>query len=558
MSANQANSEQNYDIILIGSGMGAMTVGSIMAQLRGKRVLMLERHYVMGGFTHEFGRKQKYSWDVGIHYVGDMHEGAMLRRLSDIVSQGGVKWNKMPADCFEKFVYPDFTFAVPASEEEYIARLVKLFPAEEPAIRTYFDDVRKMNTWFGRHNMKSAEPYVDKVRQQLDIAGFNTANITTADYLNKNFTDPKLRALLASQWGDYGIPPSKSPFVLHCSVVYHYFHGGYYPEGGAGTIAESVKPIIEAKGGRVLLSHEVEEILIENGEAQGVRVRNLRARPGKGDQEVFEFFAPVVISNAGAHITYNKLVPATVEIPFREQLIEFYKKHSVVSSVTLYLGLKSDPRDLPHEFRGENHWIFAGYDHDTNFAGDAEWITGDTPVSGAYMSFPSLKNKQAKAHTAEIIGLTEFAPFQKWLDSTWKKRGEDYEELKEKIAKKLIAYVNEKYPGFADIVEYYELSTPLSTHFFTGHYKGSIYGVPAVRERFVSSEAPWCQANTPVKGLYLTGADTSSPGIAGALMGAMATIGTIPDGVGFIRLLKETKEMNFAGKSPAAAGAAPG
>ena len=100
-----------------------------------------------------------------------------------------------------------------------------------------------------------------------------------------------------------------------------------------------------------------------------------------------------------------------MEIPFRQQLNEFYDKHSIVSSVTLYLGLKSDPRELPHEFRGENHWIFAGYDHDTNFAGDAQWMTGDAPVSGAYMSFPSLKNKQAKAHTAEIIGLTEFAPF---------------------------------------------------------------------------------------------------------------------------------------------------
>lgn len=555
MSANQANSNQNYDIILIGSGMGALTVGSIMSQLRDKRVLILERHYVMGGFTHEFGRKQKYSWDVGIHYVGDMHEGAMLRRLSDIVTRGGVRWNQMPADCFEKFVYPDFTFRVPASEEEYLGRLIEMFPAEEAALRAYFEDVRTMNGWFGRHNMKSPEPFVDRVRQKLQISGFDTANITTADYFNKNFTDPKLRALLASQWGDYGIPPSKSPFVLHCSVVYHYFHGGYYPEGGASTIAESVKPIIEERGGRVLLSHEVEEILVENGEAKGVRVRNLRARPAKGDQEVFEFFAPVIISNAGAHLTYNKLLPESVEIPFRQQLNDFYKKHSIVSSVTLYLGLKSDPRELPHEFRGENHWIFAGYDHDTNFAGDAQWMTGDAPVSGAYMSFPSLKNKQAKAHTAEIIGLTEFAPFQKWAESTtWKKRGEDYEALKEKIAKKLIAYVDSRYPGFADLVEFYELSTPLTTNFFTGHFKGSIYGVPSVRERFVSSEAPWCQANTPVKNLYLTGADASSPGIAGALMGAMATIGTIPDGVSFIRLLKETKEMSFTNEAAVAGG----
>ena len=136
----------------------------------------------------------------------------MLRRLSDIVTRGGVRWNQMPADCFEKFVYPDFTFRVPASEEEYLRRLTEMFPAEEAALRAYFEDVRTMNGWFGRHNMKSPEPFVDRVRQKLQISGFETANITTADYFNKNFTDPKLRALLASQWGDYGIPPSKSPF----------------------------------------------------------------------------------------------------------------------------------------------------------------------------------------------------------------------------------------------------------------------------------------------------------------------------------------------------------
>ena len=102
----KGSEQKNYDIIIIGSGMGALATASIMARFRGKRVLMLERHYVMGGFTHEFGRKRKYSWDVGIHYVGDMYEGAMLRRLFDIVTDSGVQWNPMP-DVFEKFVYPE-------------------------------------------------------------------------------------------------------------------------------------------------------------------------------------------------------------------------------------------------------------------------------------------------------------------------------------------------------------------------------------------------------------------------------------------------------------------
>ncbi len=535
--------ENNYDVIFIGSGMGAMAAASILAQFRDKRVLMLERHYVMGGFTHEFGRKQKWSWDVGIHYIGDMGKASVLRTLFDIIGRGNIGWNPMP-DHFEKFVYPDFTFAVPTGEDRYKAAVIEKFPDEREAVEAYFEDVRKTNAWFGRHNMKSSEPFVDKVKSQLNISGFDTADITVQQYFDKNFRNPQLRALLQSQWGDYGIPPSKSSFMIHASVVAHYLNGGYYPTGGAGSIAKAVKPVLEEKGGQVLLSHEVEEILVENGKAVGVRARKLTAR--KGEADVMEFRAPLIISNAGAHVTYNRLLPESAAVPFKNELNEFYKNMPVTASVTLYCGLKDDPRSLG--FAGENHWIYESYNHDQNFGGAEGWLEGTGALGGAYLSFPSLKNPEAKGHTAEIIALTPYEPFAKWKETTWKRRGEDYEAFKTKIADDLVAYINGKYPGFADLIEYRELSTPLTVSYFTGHPRGSIYGVPAVRERFRSDVAPWCQAATPVEGLYLTGADVSSPGVAGALMGAMATLGAIPDGIGFMKVLKAAKN--------AAAGAA--
>ena len=168
-------------------------------------------------------------------------------------------------------------------------------------------------------------------------------------------------------------------------------------------------------------------------------------------------------------------------------------------------------------------------------------------ILGAYLSFPSLKNPEAKSHTAEIIGLTDFSSFEKWDGTSWKKRGDDYEALKEEITSKLLAFIERHYPGFCETIDYQELSTPLSVKHFTGHPQGSIYGVPSVRERYLSNEAPWCQAKSPVEGLYLTGADVSSPGIAGALMGAMATVGVIPEGLSFIRLLKAANDAVPAG-----------
>ena len=56
---------------------------------------------------------------------------------------------------------------------------------------------------------------------------------TFAAYLDAHFRDPRLKALLASQWGDFGVPPSKSAFAMQAMIVNHYLKGAWYPVGGA-------------------------------------------------------------------------------------------------------------------------------------------------------------------------------------------------------------------------------------------------------------------------------------------------------------------------------------
>jgi phytoene dehydrogenase-like protein len=80
--------ENSYDVIIIGSGMGALTCASLLAQVRKKRVLVLERHFKLGGFTHVFRRQGKYDWDVGVHYVGEMENRAVPRTVMDYITRG--------------------------------------------------------------------------------------------------------------------------------------------------------------------------------------------------------------------------------------------------------------------------------------------------------------------------------------------------------------------------------------------------------------------------------------------------------------------------------------
>ena len=74
-SSNLRMSDTNYDVIVIGSGLGGLSCAAILSKLFNKKVLVLEQHYKLGGFTHDFSRKN-YHWDVGVHYVGDVSKGS--------------------------------------------------------------------------------------------------------------------------------------------------------------------------------------------------------------------------------------------------------------------------------------------------------------------------------------------------------------------------------------------------------------------------------------------------------------------------------------------------
>jgi all-trans-retinol 13,14-reductase len=222
---------------------------------------------------------------------------------------------------FEKFVYPNLTFNLYGNPKRFQADLIQQFPQEQSAIRRYFRDLPKAATALFLHTLRlngnwlfKSLGYLGKLWSPIGL------DLTTKDYLDRHFTNPQLKALLVSQWGDYGVPPAHRPFAVHATIVMHYLNGAFYPVGGAGSIAHSVKAIVTAQGGRFLLNREVTEILIEKDRAIGVNVRKVTA-PIESPLETY--YAPIVISNTGAAITYLKLIPADYPIAFRESLRQF-------------------------------------------------------------------------------------------------------------------------------------------------------------------------------------------------------------------------------------------
>lgn len=499
----------NYDAIIIGSGIGGLSVGAILAKAN-KKVLVLEQHYEVGGYTHTFKRKG-YEWDVGLHYVGDVHiEGTVLNKAFHYLSNGQLKWTPLPK-VYDKAVFGKEVYEFVSGRENQKEQLKTYFPAvkDRQAINNYFkllEEVKNLNSNF--YIEKALPNLLAKITRNFLRRGvLEYAEQSTLSVLQKLTDNPKLIGVLTAQYGDYGLPPAQSSFYMHAMLANHYMEGAAFPVGGSGSIARTIIPVIEACGGTVLWNAKVAEILVENNKAVGVKMEDGQA-----------IFAKTIISDAGVVNTFSNLLPT--EVIEKHQLHQLVKKvKPAAAHIGLYIGIKQSAKDL--RLPKNNYWLFPDdYDHDQL---QSQYTAPDSSLPVAYISFPSAKNPEWEKQypnksTIEVIGLVPYEWFAKWEGTEWKKRGKEYEQLKEKLAQQLLAQLYRVQPQLKGKIDYYELSTPLSTRHFTGHQEGEIYGLAHTPERF---QQTFLRATTPIKNLYLTGQDIVIASIGGGLMGGI-------------------------------------
>jgi all-trans-retinol 13,14-reductase len=510
----QAKLGDTWDAIVIGSGMGGLTAAMMLGAHAGKRVLELERHYEAGGFTHAFHRPG-YRWDVGLHYIGQMQdESSQVRRAFDHVTGGAVKWQAMP-EVYDRVTIAGQRFDFAAGLERFREGLKQAFPRETRAIDRYIAAViacnRASNLYYAEKAIPG--PIAALVGGLMRAPYMRWARRTTREVLEELTANRELMGVLTAQWGDYGLPPAQSSFAAHAMIAEHYFAGASYPVGGAGSIAAAMVPLIEAQGGSVVTSAEAAEILLDGERAVGVRMSDGR-----------EFRAGVVLSDAGAANTFERLLPA--ELPAVEALRGKLRGMATSTAhVSLYVGLTKSDAELG--LNGTNLWVYPSFDHDANVERFArEFPRGaDAPFAGVYVSFPSAKDPEFQRQypgrsTVEVITMVPYAAFAGWAETKWKRRGEEYDALKARLTARLLAELELQAPSVAGNIACAELSTPVTTRHFMNYSSGEIYGLAATPERYQLRELG---ARTPIRGLYLTGQDATSLGVVGALFGGVVS-----------------------------------
>jgi all-trans-retinol 13,14-reductase len=495
----------DYDVVVVGSGIGGLCTAALLAKL-GKKVCVLEQHYTAGGYTHSY-ENAGYEWDVGVHYIGEVHKRwSILRRIFDVISDRGIRWQPMD-DCYDRIILGAQRYDFRAGREHFVDDLKARFPEESRAIDAYMAMLqqvsRKVPMFFAGQAMPRwfAGLYRPLRKRLLPACAFQT----TGEVLNGLTGNQQLIAVLTGQWGDYGLPPSESSFLMHAMVAKHYLAGAAYPVGGSWKIADAIIPVIRRAGGEVFTYAGVEQILIENHRAVGVRLQN-------GD----EIRAPQVVSNVGYVPTVKRLLPDVVQPAFQ---LDSLAVPLSSAHLCVYAGFKGDAERLGLD--STNLWVYPDANHDLNVHSHRQDPNSAFPL--VYISFPSSKDPQWSQHypdksTVEIVTIGSLKQFEPWLGSQWSKRGDDYDALKKQIAERLLDVLYKHRPQLREALDFYELSTPLSTQWFQWNDVGEIYGLDHTPKRF---EQPQLHTETPIKGLYLTGADVVTAGVGGALMGGV-------------------------------------
>lgn len=502
--------KNEWDVIVIGSGMGGMVTAAALSKL-GHKVLMLEQYKTLGGQTHSFSR-EGFSWDAGLHYLGqfgpDVSERAILNWLCDspieLAPVGAV---------YDTLHIGDSTplkLSRPASAQRL--DLKERFPDEAEAIDRWFDaiiDGRDAMNTVGQ--VRSMPPvFASAIKWWRGKKRSRFLERTTAEVVNEITGNAALANFLIAQWPDFGGRPSTASFAIHATIMNAYLEAGaYYPVGGAGSIAAHLLPTITNNGGKSRAGIEVKSLIMVNGVVIGVE---------SADGE--KFFAKHIVSNIGARETVDRLLPDGHG--HEDWVNEIRSIGPNICHYSLFLGFEGDVEAAG--MTKSNHWLYPTGEV------DAVWTSApENAPPGMFVSFASMKDPAhnpgpEKKYAGEIMVWSDWSTVEKWADVPPGERGDDYHSFKKQIAQTLLKQFAKYFPQLAELIVFHELSTPLATASITGHRMGSFYGLDVTPHR-ITTEA--LLMKTPIKGLYLTGQDVLTPGVPGAFWGGLLCAGSI-------------------------------
>ncbi len=527
---------ETYDMIIIGAGHNGLVCAAYLLKA-GYKVLLLEKRSIPGGAatTEEVIPDKAPGFKFNLCAID--HEfiflGPVIEELN--LKSYGLKYlffdptvfcphpdgNSFLAYRSIEKTCADIARYSPADAERY-ARFIQYWGQLMGAIAPWFNmppqALLKIATNYDSTALKSLWGTIGSKKKLLD---FIRNMITSAeDVLNEWFDSEVIKAPLARLAAEIGAPPSQKGITAGLMMMaMRHSPGVARPQGGTGALVQALVKCVQDHGGVILTDQTVEEILIDNGTAVGVRIAG-----GK------EYRATkAVISNIDARRVFLQLVdPAAIDAadPELRQRVERKIVNNNETILKIDCALSELPRFERHEQRDENlvgTILIADSVRQVEKA-HALTIMGEIPDAdpSVYLDIPSVLDPSLAPPGKHTMWIEFFAPYQiagaegTGLDGTgWT------DELKEKVADRVIDKINEYAPNLKTSIIARRVESPAELGRRLGSYKGNYYHLDMTLDQmiFLRPLPEIANYKTPLKNLYLTGAGTHPGGSISGMPG---------------------------------------
>ena len=470
-----------YDVIVIGSGMaGLVTAANLVSE--GLSVLVLEQHFIAGGATTMFKRKD-FIFEAGGHRFSGIRnpEGVLaklLKKINKTVEVEPINPSYVVRSG-EKILVADLDI------NKYKQNVIELFPSEKQNIEKYFAAMLKIvegNKYLA--SQKKINPIVLLFNHPYF---FKNIRKNTRQFMEQFFKDEEIIAFLTILGAYTTLPTNQQSFIGYANLwaVHHIGEGMNLIEGGTKQVVDALVEYIDKNGGQVVVSKYVDKILTENKKTVGVRIK-----------DGTEIKSKIVVSTASNKETYLQLLDKNLS---SEKFIKNINNQKQSGSLfQLFLGIKEENGEgleYTTTFVIDNYKISDTEVYKKMYNWDLDTITSNGVIT--------VEGKENSLEGFRSVNISCLIPYHH--PKNWYIKGKDkneYREFKEKIAKQIIENFSKYIPNLKDRIVYQNTATPLTIERYTLATEGGLQGLAHTIDQSGKARG---DIKTHIKNLYHAG-----------------------------------------------------
>ena len=449
--------DEEYDVVVIGAGIGGLTCAAYLAK-KGKKVKVFEQHFVPGGCCTSFSRKG-FKFDAGVlHLTGGKESGAFQKVIAALDMEGELEFKEQ----FQRFIFPDFTYDSTRDVDDYPNKLKEMFPGEANGITKLFNTINSI--YEDIKKLPALSPLLKKYQRK-----------SYQELVDEHVKEKRLKALVNANWHLWNPMWKNSVIDFASLMVSETIRGYFYPMGGVQAVPDALVRVLKRYGGEIEYRTFVDKIILENGKAAGIETRK-----GKRVE------AKQVVSNIAARATLLDLVG---EENLPADFVAMLNSLEIsLSAFYVYLGVDIDPKeaglDAPETI------VYESYDN-TN-----AWellLQGEVAIPCFGIAIPTYMDPGLAPSGKHVVIIMTMAPYSL--------RGKSWREEKKRMTAKLIAKAEKLIPHLSQHIVVQDSATPLTYERYTLNSLGAAMGWAFTPQMFMRR----LEQKTPIPNLYLAG-----------------------------------------------------